>query len=460
MFDEKTIRESRAQVWDGMAKIVSDAKLENRSLTESEAAEYDARSRELEKLDKDLERVRRHAELSSARKELADTRGQSLDESLGKADIEARAFAAYLKRGDKGVREVRAAEYDAGLNEGGFGPGGTYTAGQNGGYLVPQGFWDELTIAMKAYGGLLNVANVINTATGNPMNWPTTDPTAVKGSIVGEGVQDTFTNYTFGQGTLQAWTYTSGVILASLELINDSAFDVESFVRDRIAESIGRIVAEHLQTGNGGSSGGGQPLGIQTALAAWTAGLTASPVTGTAYDPTTGTGSGGVYTGAGLPAANTLDGQGSLIGFADVQGMINAVDPAYWDGAQFVASTSAIKALRNVTDNYGHPLWQPNVQVGGNDDIYGYSYIVDQETGPLTAGAQGGLLFGNFKRAMVVRRVEQGEVMRLAERYADARQVGFFGFMRLDARGNDLRAAVSYQAPAAIPSGSGGSSGS
>jgi HK97 family phage major capsid protein len=265
------------------------------------------------------------------------------------------------------------------------------------------------------------------------MPWPTTDPTGIVGHIIGEAVQDSFTDFSFGTGMLQAWTYSSGVILASYELLNDAAFDLEGFIRDRIAEAIGRALAAHLQTG----SGTGQPLGIQTALAA-ASGLT----------------SGGVYQSPAASGAksNTLAGQGAsgpaklasgIVDFNDALGMIHSIDPAYRASGrcQWVMNDTTLQMFRSLTDDYGRPLWMPSVAGGQPDTLLNFPYTIDQNTGnvPTAAATTGGLLFGDFQTAMVLRRVNQADVMRLNERYADARQVGFFGFVRQDARSDAER---------------------
>src|SRR5579875_3202415 len=159
MLDEKKIREERASVWSGMAGLIETARKEDRDLTVDERADYDRRASRLAELDKDLERVRQYDRLASAELDVADTRGVSVDEAKGRREREMRAFSQHLKRGDiKPYLEVRAAEYGAGLNESGF-----QSTGSAGGYLVPQGFWENLQIALKAYGGLLNAARIVRT---------------------------------------------------------------------------------------------------------------------------------------------------------------------------------------------------------------------------------------------------------------------------------------------------------
>ena len=59
------------------------------------------------------------------------------------------------------------------------------------------------------------------------MPWPTVDPTAISGKYLTElnqlgfGGDSAGTDYQFGQGMLNAWTIVSGVILASVQLIED-----------------------------------------------------------------------------------------------------------------------------------------------------------------------------------------------------------------------------------------------
>lgn len=445
--DEKRIREDRARVWSGMAELIEKADLEKRSLTVDEAAVYDQRETELKQLDAELERVKTYNSRVDAEREVAEQRGQSTDEVKDRRENETRAFTQFLRRGmggvDPSLRPLleKRAVYDAGLNEGGFQASGTA-----GGFTVPQGFWDNLQIALKQYGGIMPYCRLVTTAAGNPMDWPTTDPTAVVGAIIGEGVQDTYNDYVFGQGILNAWTYTSKLILASFELVNDSAFDIDSFVRDRIGEAIGRAFAAHLITG----TGSGQPLGVQTALAA--VGVVAGANGGVFASAATSTvglvNTIGKY--AATPATDRL--VNGLVGFDDILSMISKVDPAYraTGRARFFFNDTTLAALRSIADGYGHPLWNPNVQSGAGDDLYGYPYTIDQNMPNVstTASTTGGLIFGDLQTAMVVRRVNQADVLRLNERYADARQVGYFGFVRQDARSNDLRAAVVYRSPA------------
>jgi HK97 family phage major capsid protein len=440
---EKAIREERAMVYGGMTALMEKWD-EDGSLTVEEQQDYDRREKHLRELDSDLDRIVKFNRLNDAREDAAATQGVSRDQMESREDAHARAFKQYLRFGVAGLNGEERKQLVRLESRATDDANAIYTVGgaSNAGYLVPQGFWHNLQIALKAFGGLLNVAKVIETSTGNPMPWPTIDPTAIVGNYVGaQGTQLGFQDYVFGQGMMNAWTITSNVALASLEAMNDSAFDVEEFVRDRIGESIGRFVAAELHTGSGSSA----LLGIKTALVAYG---TKSGAAGGVYQPTAGT----TVTTIGHVATPLNKLAGGLPGWEDVIAMTAKVDPAYRASGRctWVMNDTTLWNLRTITDSYGHPLWNPNVQVGGEDRVYGYPVLIDQNVGSISTSAStvGGLMFGDFQTCMVVRQVNQAGVMRLDERYADYLQVGFLGFVRMDARSNDLRAVSIYESPA------------
>src|SRR6266404_5719326 len=207
--------------------------------------------------------------ISSLVNGVPDDRGRMPGRKRAERTERNKAFSAYLRSGDtRGVIPVydvrsdgpgfSSAPNDAGTSAG---PTGNY-----GGYMVAPAFWKNLQVALKAYGGLQNDFRQVETETGAPTPWPTIDPTNVTASAVAsELTQLSIQNlYLFGQGMLNAWPYSVGPVLASLQLINDSSFDVDSFVADRFGEALGRQLASLGVSG----TGNGQPLGIVPALQA------------------------------------------------------------------------------------------------------------------------------------------------------------------------------------------------
>ena len=129
--------------------------------------------------------------------------------------------------------------------------------------------------------------------------------------------------------------------------------------------------------------------------------------------------------------------------------MIAAVDPAYRAlGAGFFMNDNQLLGLRSEVDANGRPLI--NLQDGLSGDahittLFGFPVTVDPNIPNLTASTTGGPVFGHLSSAMVKRTVTQSGLLRLTERYADALQVGYIGYMRWDTRSNDLRAAVTVK---------------
>src|ERR1039458_8151828 len=245
---ERRIREDRANVWSGMTAVMEKMD-KGETVTVEDRTAFDQGEVRLSELEKDLARVVKYEGAERAKQEQADERGISRDERDSDSDAYGKAFTQWLKRGMNGVNAEQRGALDANALQ--TAGAGVTTAG---GFLIPQGFWANLQIALKAYGGILSLCNVMPTATGNPMPWPTNDPTSIVGSYITEGNQLGFQDYVFGQGMLFAWTLTSNVILASVQIIEDSAFDVDQFVTDRAGEAIGRLIAQELHTGAGSAS--------------------------------------------------------------------------------------------------------------------------------------------------------------------------------------------------------------
>jgi HK97 family phage major capsid protein len=466
-YGSKKILEERQTAFDGMKKTME--KIERLSV--EERSDFDARNRRITELDADLRTALEAEKLAEAMRQ--DTQ---LPEAPSLLSIEERAerdFSEYLHTG----RQPQHFAY-RGSTSGTMGAG-TFSAGtlqpnypaipaNTAGYLVPPGWWQRLQVALKVYGGVSNDFEQLETATGQPLVWTTVDPTTVIGSNIAENASTTsagtavgLIGYAFGQGQLSAWTYTSGIQLVSLQLAQDSAFDLDNFVQARVGESLGRAVAATALTGSGSS---GYPLGIQTALfAAGSVNGTVSSSTTTAAIVNPSSANGG-FLQLGVAQTVTMGGTtqtevaANTLNVNTLRAMIASVDPAYRAmGAKFYFNDAQLLGLRGQTDANGRPLvnLQDGVTPGVPTSIWGYEVVVDNNIANLavnaqttTAGTQGPI-FGHLQNAMVLRKVRDMTVMRLTERYADTMEVGYLGFMRWDSRSNDLRAAVSVRAQGA-----------
>jgi len=387
------------KLWKRMCDIRDAAEREGRDLTAEERANWDEAEKRLTEVSGDIERLERMARLEKVDwSQVVVTGGGGDDVAADRRAAYEEAFGLWLRGGMERLnpeqRQMLAAAYEE-VRAQGTSPD---TAG---GYLVPEGFRNVMTETLKAFGGIMNVANVITTSTGNPLVWPTNDDTGNVGAILGENTQVTEQDVTFGQNTLGAHTYTSNLVRVSLQLLQDSAFDLESWLPRKLGERIGRAAAQHFATG----SGTGQPQGITQGTVGVTGATSAQPV----------------------------------ITYDDLVDLEHSVNSAYRSRARYVLSDAALKLIRKLKDSQDRPLWVPVPAPGFPATINGYPYTVDDGM-PAPAPDAVSIAFGDFQAGYVIRQVQGVQVMRLSERYADYLQVGFLGFSRLDGRIDDASA--------------------
>jgi HK97 family phage major capsid protein len=396
-----------------------------------------------------IEKLKRGERLSAAEsRKIAENGDKALD--LRKREIDLRAAAALSEEAqariwnsassDAVTAEERSfTEY---LRHGTVSPemrAAGEASGSAGGYLVPPGWWQRLQVALKAYGGVAADFQQLPTDTGQPMQWATVNPTTTVGSLISENTQVSDVDYTFGQGTIAAYMYTSGVQLVSFQLAQDSAFDIDSFIQARVAESLGRAEAQAVISG----TGSGQPLGIITALAA-----TSGQTSGGVYQLGTGT-KVNVSGAAGTTGANQVtELVAGTLAPSDWLGVLASVDKAYRAlGAKWYMNDATLQNTRMITNGFGDPFYA-ELQDDTAPKLYGYPVVVDNNLPNLTASTASGVIFGHLESAMVLRKVKGAGLLRLDQRFADFLQQGYIGYERIDSRSNDLRAATVVKAAA------------
>jgi HK97 family phage major capsid protein len=400
--------EERANVWSQMTEVIDGA--DGRDLTGEERSKYDAAEKDLDRLTGEIELLERHASRAAAfekvdRSNVPGTTPAITYRSNVASDAEAEyrsAFVAYLRGGveelDNDQRKLLRSGWES--LESRAQAVGTNSAG---GYTVPTGFRQKFVERMKDYGAVQNVATVITTDSGQALPWPTNDDTGNVGALLAENTQVAEQDFTIGTAQLDAYKYTSKLTRVSLELLQDSAFDIEAWVPRKHGERVGRILNQHLTTGTGSS----QPNGIVTGA---TSGVTAAGV-----------------------AAITAD---------EIIDLVHSVDPAYRTNGKFMLSDTALKVIRKLKDSTGQYLWQPNVQGGVAASLFGYPYVVNQDMAVPATGVKS-VLFGDFEAGYVVRMVRAIQSVRFAERYMDYFQVGFVSFCRAD---GDVQDSYAYRA--------------
>lgn len=395
-------------------KLVTDAQalISRDGLTKEDREKFDKMMTDADALKADIDRIEQAeeaaAQLRSAPPENKPNGGNSEEEKAEKDKKFAKAFRNYLKHGltansiDRGIsdeeRGLLLERRDMGTG------GGNALQGTGGGFFVPVGFVYDVEEALKYYGPMLKAATIMPTDTGQPLPYPTANDTAVVGELVGEAQQVTTNDVTLGNVVFNAYKYSTKMVKVSVELLQDSAFDIEAFLKKQFAIRLGRILNTHFTTGAG--SGSSQPNGIITAS---TAGPTAVGSSGN---------TGGSETG------------GTSIGSDDLFELEHSVDILYRQGAAFMMNDLTLKKIKQIKDKFGRPLWMPGLSVKEPDTINSYPYWINNDMATVAVNNKT-VLFGQIEKYMI-RQVKELSVLRLVERFADFGQVAFIGFARYD----------------------------
>ena len=273
---------------------------------------------------------------------------------------------------------------------------GQSTAAGLGAEFIPEGFVSAVEKSMLAVGALRQVAGIIRTATGNDLPWPTVDDTGTVGRLLTEETAVTQTNVVTGSVTFNAYKYTSDLVLASPELLQDEAVNMPALIGELLGERMARIMNQHFTTGTGSS----QPNGFVTQAIVDNLVLTA---------------------GAGVLVAN------------DLITLMHSVDPAYRSNASFMLHDNIVGEVRKLTVSDQGYVWQPSLQVGDPDRLLGHPMRINQDMDSDAAIIAGEeiVAFGDFSKYKI-REVAGIRFRRLTERYADTDQEGFISFMRAD----------------------------
>lgn len=426
MKDTKKLRGDRAKLIHSARQLLDKAETEKRDLSSEEQSQYDKIMADSDKMYREIEMEEK---LQEAEKDLnktedpqtrvnPETEKETRKDAKVTEEVRALAFQGWL-RSQAGMelseehREAAAkCEINMAKKEIGISLRKDYAqcqrefralsavTGSSGAFTIPEGFVSNLERALLQFGNVREVAEIIRTATGNDLPWPTSNDTTNKGEIVGENITQSEQNVTFGQTTWKAYKYSSKMVKVPFELLQDSAIDLASLIGSMLGERIGRIQNDHFTTG----TGTGQPRGIVNAS---TLGVTAAVATA-------------------IKADEVID-------------LIHSVDPAYRIGARFMFHDSILQAISKLKDGQGNYLLRVGLEQGLPDRIRGYPFSINQSMDSTIASGKKTMLFGQMNKYKV-RDVASLRLVRMEERFADSDQIAFVAFLRSD--GNLLDAGV------------------
>lgn len=370
--------------------------------TEESQAKYDQGLAEMDDIKAQMDRIQ------SLNERIADDRlnGQIEDAAgrrmPGAENAQTRnLFAAWLRGGDNAITAQEWAQIRAAMSTG---------VGAEGGFIVQKDVVKSVMDALKLYGGVRAVASIIQTESGNPFDYPTSDGTSEEGELVGENATATDLDVSFGVLPLVTYKFSSKTVAVPIELLQDSAVDVEAFVRQRLVTRIGRSTNKFFTTGTGTA----QPRGVVTAATSGKVGAT---------------------------------GQTATVTFDDFVDLIHSCDPAYRAlGCEFMMHDNSLRQARKLKDSQGRPIFLPGFDgLSGkmSDQILGYDVVTNQDMPTMAANAKS-ILFGCFD-FYVIRDVMALSLHRFTDSaFAKKGQVGFLMFSRHGGQFTDVGGALRF----------------
>lgn len=372
------LREKRSKLWNN-AKAFLDSKRNSDGLISSEdAAIYDKMEADVVNLGKEIDRLEKQSAIDM---ELSKAVGSPiLEKPLAKKIRTGRASDEYKKdflnvlRGKPQIYNVMQESIDA-----------------DGGFLVPEEFENQIVTALEENNVIRSIAKTITTAAERKIPIAATHSVAQWTPENGAYAES---NPTFGQKTIDAFKLTD-LVKVSTELLQDSMFNLESYISSEFARAFGIAEEQAFCTG----TGVGQPTGI--------------------------------FTENGGEVGITLS-SASNITCDNIIELVHSLKSPYRRNAVFLMNDSTVSMLRKLKDTNGAYLWQPSLQVGQPDRLLGYPLYTSPYVPTVKAAAMP-IAFGDFSNYWIADRMGRS-IQRLNELYAGNGQVGFIATERVDAK--------------------------
>lgn len=382
------LREKRAKAWEAAKAFLDSHRKENGVLSAEDDAAYTKMEQEITDLGKEIERLERQEALDAelnrpVNKPLTAKPGGRAD--MDGEDKTGRASDDYRKNFWNAMRSKTPMPNVTNALQIG--------TDSEGGYLVPDEYERTLVEALEEENVFRQMAKVIQTSSGD-RKIPVVASKGTASWIDEEGAFPE-SDDSFGQVSIGAYKLGT-MIKVSEELLNDSVFDLQSYISREFARRIGAKEEEAFFTGNGT----GKPLGILAATGGAETGVTAASATAVTAD--------------------------------ELIDLFYSLKSPYRKKSVWVLNDSTIKSIRKLKDTNGQYLWQPSLVAGTPDTILGRPVKTSAYMPAIAAGAKS-IAFGDFSYYWIADR--QGRSFkRLNELFAATGQVGFLASQRVDGR--------------------------
>lgn len=378
--DKHSLIEKRTTLWDNAKKFLDEHSDADGKISAEDAAAYDKMVADIDILGKQIERLQKQEAMDNylsapAAAPILNQPNAGTNGKTGRASDEYRKAAlAAIRSKFRNVSNALQTNPDT-----------------SGGYLIPDEWDSRLVDTLEENNVMRTLGTAFPTSGEHKIPIADTKPAAL---WVAEGGALTFGNGTFNQISLDAHKVHVGILITE-ELLNDNAFDLESYIIDQFGKAIANAEEDAFINGDGN----GKPTGFLTTLAA----------DATTYITTTG----------------------ASISADDVINLEYSLKRPYRRNAAWLINDATLAQIRKFKDSTQNYIWQPSYVAGEPDRLLGYPIY----TTPYMPKAESGnfaLAFGDFSYYNIADRGTRA-FQELRELYAGNGMIGFLMKERVDA---------------------------
>ena len=402
------LREERAGLAERIRTLIDTAESEDRDLTGEERQDYERSEGAFDSLTDRIKRMEKEAGLSPVlNREDVPEPNETRERPVVRPRVSVMdAMNQFLHaRGDiahLGSEARKALEGHLGVES-----RAPYAVGADatGGVTVPEDWATKLIEVATQFGVVERLADSIQTTHNGQIHLDrVVEPGTATAAIVTEGGAYTESEDTFEEILLDAYKY-GHLAKASDEMVDDSQFDLNSFIQRRAGRAVALKSNTDLMVGNGT----GKPKGLMT--------------TGNTVGVTLASGQ-----------TTTISSGDSIID------LYHSLPVPYRGDAVFIMHDTTLKIVRKFKDTTNQYIWQPGLQAGQPDLLLGRPVYIDPDA-PVPAADALSIYFGDVRSNYIVRSVTGVSLKVLVELYAANGYVGFRVDRRLDGDIQDTAAA-------------------
>ena len=380
------LMEKRKQAWEGAKAFVEAKKDKDGLMSEEDAKSYADREKKVSNFTKEIERMQSmeamEREMAKPMSEPLTSQPMQTENNNMKPKKTGRASNEY-KEGVLQALRSNFRQVSNVLQE------GVDTAG---GYLVPEEYDKRLIDGLTEENIMRTLGTTITTSGEHKINIAGAKPAA---SWIEEGGALVFEDASFEQIILDAHKLHVAIKVTD-ELLYDNAFNLESYILTQFSKALANAEENAFLNGDGV----GKPLGIFTE-------------------------------NGGGQIAITTNTQSSITA-DEIINLVHSLKRPYRKNAKFIMNDQTIALIRKLKDNNGAYLWQPSLQAGEPDRLFGYPVYTSAYVPTVAAGTPV-IAFGDFSYYNIgdrgVRSFDQ-----LRELFAGNGMVGFLAKERVDGK--------------------------